>query len=126
MLPKHEWTEQSLRFYLTYWSHDIDIDPITAEYLNLISLTCQVTEEEEYDSVGSSGTSEGQPGHHTDTAAGQLTDDSGIDSITVSPTTEDTGVLSTLLEMEEDTGEWHLIIPLHYVIISITKAVIIL
>ena len=38
------------------------------------------------------------------------TDDSGIDSITVSPSVEDSGVLQTLLHIQETEGEQELIL----------------
>ena len=64
----------------------------------------EVDDEEEYDSVDSSETSDGPVGHQTD--------DSGIDSITSpsSPAGEDAGagVLTTMLEMKAGAGDTEL------------------
>ena len=59
---------------------------------------CQVTEDDDESSV-SSGAGGDQE------TSDMATDDSGIDSITVSPSVEEEGVLQTLLDMEQDQGK---------------------
>ena len=69
----------------------------------------QVTEadDEDYDSVDSSEASEAKVPRSSDEGVrGHMTDDSGIDSITVSPTREAGGMMETLLTMAM-TGKKH-------------------